>query len=310
MAEDKQVKKDAPTSLRMYEDDKEKLQKFIEEEGKSQKDFMASMMGLYELNKSKAKNINLVGDIEQLEQLTAKINNTFVNVIEKLEGQKEVIASEKDKELSIYKDKIESLSNANADITNRYEMLQEVYNNISKEYELMKEQVTQLNSTITDKALIVEEYKGKNDYLLGEVAEHKQAVEALETYKELLSSAGAKELELNNKLNGSERQNEELKKELAKLKADYEEQLKRDKADHEKELEATKKSLELDKKLAIAEVKEQLTNKFNTEYEKHLQKIETLMSENKALNEKLLHQNQQKQQPKPKVTPKTTENKK
>lgn len=308
MAEDKQVKKDAPTSLRMYEDDKEKLQKFIEEEGKSQKDFMASLMGLYELNKSKAKNINLVGDIEQLEQLTAKVNNVFINVIEKLEGQKDVIASEKDKELSVYKDRIESLSKANADITSNYEMLQEVYNNISKEYEMMKEQVTQLNNTIKDKASLVEEYKGKNDYLLGEVAEHKQVKESLEAYKGLLADAGAKELTLTNNLNGSERQNEELKKELEKIKAEYEEKLKRDKADHQKEITEIKKSLELEKKLAIAEVKEQLTNKHNAEYEKHLQKIETLMNEKKELSDKLL--NQQKQQPKPKPQGKTIENKK
>ena len=83
--------------IRLDTEERKRFDEFVGEEGKNNKDFLNTLLNLYELNKGKVKNINLVGDIDVLEGYTNKIHQAFIAVIDKLESQKN---------LQIYKDKI------------------------------------------------------------------------------------------------------------------------------------------------------------------------------------------------------------
>ena len=74
--------------IRLEPEERKRFDDFVTEGGKNNKDFLSTLLNLYELSKGKVKNINLVGDIEALEGYTNKIQKTFIDIIDKLENQK------------------------------------------------------------------------------------------------------------------------------------------------------------------------------------------------------------------------------
>ena len=103
--------------IRLDTEERKRFDEFVGEEGKNNKDFLNTLLNLYELNKGKVKNINLVGDIDVLEGYTNKIHQAFINVIDKLESQKGDISENGQKNLQIYKDKVSDLQNEINSIT-------------------------------------------------------------------------------------------------------------------------------------------------------------------------------------------------
>jgi len=55
--------------IRLDTEERKRFDEFVGEEGKNNKDFLNTLLNLYELNKGKVKNINLVGDIDVLESV-------------------------------------------------------------------------------------------------------------------------------------------------------------------------------------------------------------------------------------------------
>jgi hypothetical protein len=134
-------KKSEVVSIRLDTEDRERLKAFVEEEGKNNKDFMSLLLNLYELNKAKIKNVNLVGDIEQLEQQTAKINQIFINIVDKLEGQKASILENGAKELDIYKDKVYKLQEDNTSLKLDNETTNKMYTDVYNVNTSLKQQI-------------------------------------------------------------------------------------------------------------------------------------------------------------------------
>ena len=191
MAEDKSK----VLGIRMDSEEMEELKGFMEQEGKGNKEFMEMLVNLYKLNKGKIRNINLVGDIEELEMHTNKIQQTFINIISKLEGQKEVIAEDKDKDLLIYKDKVNNLKSDNEDLKSEISVITEMLTNVNGVNTEIKEHNTQLQGNLSDKITIIEEYKGKNDTLTGLLAEYKQYKEQIAAVNSLLAESQSREQE-------------------------------------------------------------------------------------------------------------------
>jgi len=194
MAEDKSK----VLGIRLDTEDMEELKSFMEQEGKGNKEFMQMLLNLYKMNKGKAKNISLIGDIEELEQHTNKIHQAFVNIIDKLEGQKESITEDKDKELLIYRDKVNSLKNDNETLKVDNSTLTEMLTKVNEVNNEIKEHNNQLQGNLSDKVTIIEEYKSKNDTLTGLLNEYKQYKEQADTIKGLLADSQAREIEKDN----------------------------------------------------------------------------------------------------------------
>ncbi|MGH4119177.1 hypothetical protein [Clostridium sp.] len=227
------------------------------------------------------------------------ILNSFISIAD---GSNTLIGN-KNAELEELKNKYKNmLSDKKSSITQQKEELQKVYGDLlvvqkdSKESsdELLSiridhsKQMERLEGNIKDKNLIVEEYKNKNDMLLSDLQEYKQYKIELEGYKKLLSDAQARNIDKDNIIRDNDYNVNQLNKSIEKLSKD-----------NQKELETLKKEYQLNIRLEVAKVKEELNNKFSQEQFKHNKEIEEYQSKYKELLEKL-----EKKRTIPKDTPK------
>jgi len=214
MAEDKST----VLGIRLDAEERKRFDNFVSEEGKNNKTFLDTLLNLYELNKGKTKNINLVGDIETLEEYTNNIHQAFINVIDKLESQKGCIAENSQKDLQIYKDKVNNLENELEAIkivnSARQTKLKSIYDDNSN----LKEQHTQLQESLQDKLTIIKEYQSKNDTLTGLFEEYKQYKVEIEQYKKLLADSQSKIFELKDNLKDKDFTVNGLNKDIVNLK--------------------------------------------------------------------------------------------
>lgn len=298
-----------PFAVRLEPEDKEKLIELIQDSGKNNKEFMTSLINLYEVSKVKSKNINLVGDIEQLEQQTSKINQIFISIIDKLEGQKSAITEDSEKELALYKEKVSSLTldinNLKAENAKLNNMLTDVNNvNITT-----NKQLEQLESTIQDKTALVEEYKAKNDMLVGLLEEYKKYKEEIEEYKKLLADAQSKNIVLMddlkknensiNSLNAEvERIREEHSKDILKVIAEKEKvigelEISKDKTiadltiENKREVERLKDKAEFEKQKSILELQQHHQKELESISKTHAESIEHYQDKYKQLLQEL-----------------------
>ena len=248
--------------IRLDAEERKRFDEFVGEEGKNNKDFLNTLLNLYELNKGKVKNVNLVGDIDILEGYTNKIHKAFINIIDKLESQKDDISENNQKNLQIYKEKVNNLNDELELIkvinSTNNEKLTLVNNNNAT----LKDQYTQLQESLQDKLTIIEEYKGKNDTLTGILEEYKQYRVDVEQYKKSLVDTQSK----NNELKGIIKDNDftvnVLNKDIEKLKQE-----------HEKDINGLTKSQEHLKDKHIEEI-EQLKDKANITMDKALLRLQ------------------------------------
>ncbi len=214
MAEDKST----VLGIRLDAEERKRFDSFVSEEGKNNKTFLDTLLNLYELNKGKVKNINLVGDIETLEEYTNNIHQAFINVIDKLESQKGYIAENSQKDLQIYKDKVNNLENELEAIKLVNLDRQTELTSINDDNINLKEQHTQLQESLQDKLTIIKEYQNKNDTLTGLFEEYKQYKVEIEQYKKLLADSQSKVFELKDNVKDKDFTINGLNKDILNLK--------------------------------------------------------------------------------------------
>ena len=208
--------------IRLDTEERKRFDEFVGEEGKNNKDFLNTLLNLYELNKGKVKNINLVGDIDVLEGYTNKIHQAFINIIDKLESQKGDISENSQKNLQIYKDKVSDLQNEIDSVTLLNSMNEEKLIILSNDNTSLKEQHNQLQESSQDKLTIIKEYQGKNDTLTGILEEYKQYKVEVEQYKKSLADAQSKNIELKDSIKDKNFTVNNLSKDIENLKEDHE----------------------------------------------------------------------------------------
>jgi len=279
--------------IRLDTEERKRFDEFVGEEGKNNKDFLNTLLNLYELNKGKAKNINLVGDIDVLEGYTNKIHQAFINIIDKLESQKGDISENNQKNLQIYKDKISDLQNEIDSVNLLNSTNEEKLIILNNDNVALKEQHNQLQESSQDKLTIIKEYQGKNDTLTGILEEYKQYKVEVEHYKKSLEDTQSKNIELKDSIKDSDFTVINLGKDIETLKEYHEkvineltksqEQLKGNHIEYIQQLK-DKASITMDKALLELEKKqqEQLTQnqlKHNAEIQEYQGKYKSLLEE-------------------------------
>ena len=279
--------------IRLDTEERKRFDEFVGEEGKNNKDFLNTLLNLYELNKGKVKNINLVGDIDVLEGYTNKIHQAFINIISKLENQKGDISENSQKNLQIYKDKVSDLQNEIDSVTLLNSMNEEKLIILNNDNVALKEQHYQLQESSQDKLTIIKEYQGKNDTLTGILEEYKQFKVEVEKYKKSLEVTQSKNIELKNSIKDKDFTISNLSKDIENLKEDHEkaingltksqEQLK---GKHVEDIQQLKEkaSITMDKVLLKLqkEQQEQLNQnqlKYNEEIQEYQSKYKSLLEE-------------------------------
>ena len=171
-------------SAKIEEEQKEKLQKLIEESNLSVKDFLGQLVDSYELNSAKIQVEEVSQDIAELTQLTHRINNIFVNVAERIDTIKRTSEIEKEELLKPKEDQIASLHNEVKDnkkliddinkkykiVLNENEDLKLVNSNLEKQ---TKKEINQLTDINTANAQLLEEYRDKIKTLSEELSKLK-----------------------------------------------------------------------------------------------------------------------------------------
>jgi chromosome segregation ATPase len=280
--------------IRLDAEERKRFDEFVSQEGKNNKEFIGTLLNLYELNKGKVKNINLVGDIEVLESYTSKIQQTFINIIEKLESQKGDIIEDSNKDLSIYKDKVNELQNKLDTLKASNTTNSEELTRVNSVMLTLEEKNKALNESLKDRTELVENYKGKNDMLLTDLAEHKQYKVRNEELSKLLADSQSRNIDKDNSikekefsisgLNTSLQNKDEAIAEL-KIKSDLD--IDKMKQESKKELAQLQKENELNIKLAVADVREELNKKIQEEQAKSNEAIQEYQNKYKDLLEQL-----------------------
>ena len=274
------------TSYRLSQDTKESLQQQLKDLGMTQEQYFNKVVSLMELENVK-QNSFLSKDTTTIQSNLDAILSAFISIADSSNN----LISNKDTELqslnSKYKD---MLSDKESYIIFKNQELQEVYSNLNllqnendtNKTELLSirieynKQLEQLDGNLKDKNLIVEEYKGKNDMLLSNLAEYKQYKVEVEEHKKLLAAAQAKNIDKDNIIKDNDYNINHLNKIVEKLSQD-----------NQKEIETLKKENKLNIKLAVAEVKEELNNKLSQEHLKYNKEIEDYQNKYKSLLEEL-----------------------
>jgi len=268
--------------IRIDTEERKRFDEFVSEEGKNNKGFLNTLLNLYELNKGKVKNINLVGDIDVLEGYTNKIHQAFINIIDKLESQKGDIVENSQRNLQIYKEKINSLENEIKSVNLTNSINNKELTSVNNDNTTLKEQYNQLQESLQDKLTIIKEYQGKNDTLTGILEEYKKYKVEVEQYKKSLADSQSKNSELKDSIKDKDFTVTNLGKDIENLKKDHRKVINELTKTQEQLKE--KASITMDKALLKLqkEQQEQLSQnqlKHNTEIQEYQSKYKLLLEE-------------------------------
>lgn len=265
---------------------KEQLQKALAESGLQGKEFMEALLNTYKVSEVKNSTPIIAGDLEELQTLTKRINGIYVNMASRIstltQDQKEEFEEKyqsQQSEMSKYKVEIDELNakirylkekyeleltNKNTEITELTELNQKLNNRV--------EELEQGNSTMIELNM---KYKQENEKLTLEIKECEHYKVDLDEHKKLLAEIQRREIELNNELNISKKNKEEL---ANKIQLITQENIKL--------LVQQKKELELEHKSNIIDIKEEqqqqqkeLNEKYNKEIEEYQEKYKQLLKE-------------------------------
>lgn len=292
-------------SAKIDDDQKEKLQNLIDGSGLSSKDFLENMITLYELNESKVRVKEISEDISEVQQLTLRMNNIFINVAERIESIKSYAEADKIRALeekqniitaltekvSLLSEKIKTSEEEKEYAIREYDRINNEIVNLKNMYDKDVNQFTEVNR---NNQQLIAEYKEKIDNLSSLVAEFQdKAKQNSELQQQLLNS----ENELNNLkrinegLKNIENENVNLVEQVKTLenelnnKTIFINDLQRSFDDLQRKVEGDKEKLELDaeKKLIKAEkIYNESLQKIQEDYNKKL--FEFLSEFNKPAN--------------------------
>lgn len=198
----------------------EELKKQLEELQKNfrtGKDFMQQLVNIYQVEKTKENIPTVAEDLKELQTLTQRINNIYLNLSYRIESinksqeeEKTKILKDKDSIIEDLQVKVENLKNQNDNLNNdnseRVNLINELYEKVN--------QLTQNNDSI--KALN-EEYKSKIDTMAGIVEQYKGYKDTNEELNKLLADSQTRNVELNNNVKGKDSVIEKLNTQITEL---------------------------------------------------------------------------------------------
>jgi chromosome segregation ATPase len=276
-----------PFSVRMEQEDKEKLIQLIQDSGKSNKEFMTSLISSYELNKAKIEIPDIAQDIEGLEALTKQINDYYVNMgkrITEIQKSKDV---EFTKSMEIYTNRIEVLKAENDKVNGQITELTQAYNNVNADYEETKKQMEQLLENLKDKNLLVEEYKQKNDTMTGVLNEYKEYKGKIENLKKSIDNLQIQNNKLSNDSKEKDITIQKLENELEKMQKDTEKSIHDLNIKHSEDIKVTKEKVKFEKDKDILELNKQHQNELQEQQRRHNEEIQEYQNKYKRLLDEL-----------------------
>jgi myosin heavy subunit len=286
---------DSTYSVRIDDQLKDKISDLIKESGLNSKDFMATMVQNYEINKTKEVIPLLNQDLTELQTLTSRINNIYISIGERIntmsKAKDEEYKSILDKKTSLMdtlQDKISSLEELNTMFNTDVQHLQDANINLELENSKLKKQLQEdtdrLNQVNESNKALIEEYKDKIDTLSGIVEEYKgYKVEIEQVKKDLQETSKQKDLleNQNIKLNDSIQR---LNTDLQLKEQSHGKEIKSMNAKHEEGIKSLQEKMELKKEKTILDLQKKHQEELQTLNEEYNAKVKALLNELEVSN--------------------------
>lgn len=237
---------DVTFGVKVPEELKKDISKMMQDSGLTGKEFMQSLINVYQVEKTKENIPEVAQDLKELQGLTQRINNIYLNLGYRIENISKVNEEETKELLSKKESIIVQLQEKNEILKSEKEKIEVTHEEVVNERSDLYQRVNELTDSNLNYKALIEEYKNKIDALSGIVEEYKGFKGENEQLKLQVQKLSNKNNELGNDLSLSEKANEELINSVDKLKEENQ-QLK------EQVKEISSKNSELEKNLSIKE---------------------------------------------------------
>ncbi len=246
-AEDAKI---ATFGVKVPEELKKEISELMKSSGLSGKDFMQSLINVYQVEKTKEQLPEVTQELKELQGLTQRINNIYLNLGYRIDNLMKSKDSEIEQQLKKKDEIISNLQDQVAEFDNKNEVLTEAFNNSVNEKNELNSRVNQLTESNNNIKALVDEYRSKNDTLTGLLNEYKASKEENEALKERLNQANLRTLEINNEKIAMGREVEQLKGEVEKLTSE----INVLKVEHRNEIDTLKENNKENIEKAISEI--------------------------------------------------------
>lgn len=267
---------DAILSVRISDELKQKFNDLAQNEGINNKELMEQVVKCYELNKASEENSNMSEDIKELQTITSRMADIYINLVERnnikaleVKNTHRNALLDKDNEVQKLKEEITLLKEENKKINSLGKELSEA-KNINKELQENIKSLKTLNNMQEEKILKLKETNEKylqyKDEIIKIKTEHDKSInENIQLKNELLN--------INNKVT-------RLKKQIDELKQTNENKI------NELEIKA-KEDIEVQKERIVFQMDKDLF-KLKEEQQLKIQELQETFNEkiNKLLKEK------------------------
>lgn len=278
---------DVTFGVKVPEELKEQISKLMSDSGLTGKDFMQQIINTYTVEKTKESIPQVAEDLKELQTLTQRINNIYLNLGYRIENitklQQEHMQKELQSKDSIITDlqaKIEILKEENYSLNSSYSELV----NIKTE---LNNRVNELTDNNNNVRALNEEYKNKIDTMAGIVEEYKQYKIEVEKYQKLLEDSQNKNIELNNNIKEKVHAIEKLSGEITAAKEDKEKIVRELNIKHDEKIQAVSEKAELEKEKATLVLQKQYQEDLQDLQHKHNVEIDEYQAKYRSLLEQL-----------------------
>ncbi|QBD82437.1 hypothetical protein EPA93_43270 [Ktedonosporobacter rubrisoli] len=220
-------------SVKVSDELKSKIKALMDASGMQGQGFMEQIIHIYELNTAKELMPSAAADVAELQAVTRRMNDIFMNLIERnvnlmadRDNTHKEDLEEKDKMIALIQERlidtlaeVERLKKEQDTLLSQYQELQEA---IAQSESRVQEQERSYWDLLGSKEELIKEYRGKNDTLTGLVKEYsafkdqnKGLTDSIETLK--------KEIEALKEQIGEKAQSEEsLRSEMERMESQHE----------------------------------------------------------------------------------------
>lgn len=264
---------DTTFSVRISDELKEKFNNLAQNEGINNKEFMETMIKFYELNSVKEDNLNISEDINELQGLTNRMVDIFINSIER-NKQKIIETTNVNKDVIRKKeDEIQSLKMDMLKLKEENEKLK----NLKKELDKKDERIKSLEDNLKKIKSFNDMLEEKNDILEEQLKEISMIKEEEEKRKEYINKLEKEIVTLNSSLKETSMILDNKEEKLKVMQSQYENQLQELKIKNNDFIEMEKEKIALEFERKILKLEEDYKEKLNLRESELNSKIINLM---------------------------------
>lgn len=278
---------DVTFGVKMPEELKKQLEDLQKNGGfRTGKDFMQQLVNIYQVEKAKDSIPVVAEDLKELQTLTQRINNIYLNLGYRIES---INKSQEEAKTKILKDKDSIIQDLQTKIQDLKDQNDNLNNDNSEKVNLINslyERVNQLTNSNDSIKALNDEYKSKIDTMAGIVEQYKGYKDTNEELNKLLADSQTRNIEFNNNVKEKDIVIEKLNSELAAVKKANEKTVQELNTKHNEFIQSVKDKAELQREKAILELKsqqqhekEELQDRYNKQIEEYQNKYRDLLKE-------------------------------